>query len=174
MINFSIDAYDPDGTELEYQWSVWTMAVSDSSSFDFITDENSAGEYEITLFVTDNFGSRNELNFLWNITVNDVVVSGGILNPTITKLFQNYPNPFNPTTNISFSIVEKSEIEISIFNMKGQKVKTLVKTTYQKGNHSILWDGDDDLGESVSSGVYLYKLKVNGKSEAMKKCLLLK
>jgi predicted outer membrane repeat protein len=86
----------------------------------------------------------------------------------------NFPNPFNPTTTISFSISEESNVELSIFNMKGQKIITLFKELLPIGNHSVIWDGDNDSGNLVSSGIYLYKLKVNGKTEAVKKCLLLK
>lgn len=86
----------------------------------------------------------------------------------------NFPNPFNPTTTIKFSIQNDSKVELSIFNIKGQKIKTLAQYEFTKGNHSIIWNGDDNFGNSVSSGVYLYKLIVNGKTVAMKKCLLLK
>ena len=86
----------------------------------------------------------------------------------------NYPNPFNPTTTIEFSIQYDSSVEFSIFNIKGQKIKTLVQSDLSKGAHSFIWSGDDDFGSSISSGVYLYKLKVNGKIEAVSKCILLK
>ncbi len=91
-----------------------------------------------------------------------------------TILLNNFPNPFNPSTTISFSIQNDSNIELSIYNIKGQKIKTIAHNKFNKGNHSIIWNGDDETGKSVSSGVYLYKLIVNDKSEAMKKCLLLK
>ena len=86
----------------------------------------------------------------------------------------NYPNPFNPSTTIEFLIQDDSNIEILIFNIKGQKINTLISEEVGKGNHSIIWNGDDDFGNSLSSGIYLYKLSVNGKIEAVNKCLLLK
>ncbi len=86
----------------------------------------------------------------------------------------NYPNPFNPTTTISFSLSEVSEIELAVFNIKGQKIKILTHNQYEKGNHSVIWSGEDELNEAVSTGIYLFKLNVNGKTEAIKKCLLLK
>jgi hypothetical protein len=88
--------------------------------------------------------------------------------------FTNYPNPFNPTTTIEFSIKHESNIDLSIFNIKGQKIKTIANNDFTKGNHSIVWHGDDEFGEQVSSAVYYYKLNVNGKTAAVKKCLLLK
>jgi len=85
-----------------------------------------------------------------------------------------FPNPFNPETTISYSIPEDSNVELSIYNIKGQKVRTLVKDSIEIGNHSIIWKGINDSGNPVSSGVYFYKLSVNGKTKAVKKCLMLK
>ena len=89
-------------------------------------------------------------------------------------ILSNYPNPFNPSTTIDFSIQNDSNVELSIYNTKGQKIKMLTHNEYPKGSHSIVWNGDDKLGNFIGSGIYYYKLKVNGKTEAVKKCLLLK
>jgi len=86
----------------------------------------------------------------------------------------NYPNPFNPITTIEFSIQEKSEIDLSIYNIKFQKIKSLIHNEFAKGNHSIVWNGDDVAEKKVASGIYFYKLNVNNKTEAVRKCLLLK
>jgi hypothetical protein len=100
--------------------------------------------------------------------------------PDITKSdnviadISNAPNPFNPSTTISFAIPEESVVKIEIFNIKGQKVKTLIDDHLVPDEHKIIWDGDDDSGRQVSSGVYFYRLEVNGKTEAVDKCLLLK
>ncbi|MDP8204954.1 MAG: T9SS type A sorting domain-containing protein, partial [Candidatus Tenebribacter mawsonii] len=91
-----------------------------------------------------------------------------------SMLSQNFPNPFNPETTIEFSIQQKSYIGLSVYNIKGQKIKTLIKNRLDEGNHSVAWNGDDEFGKPVSSGIYYYKLNVNGKTEAVKKCLLLK
>jgi hypothetical protein len=87
---------------------------------------------------------------------------------------ENYPNPFNPVTTISFSIQYDSNVELLIYNIKGQKIKSLIHDELDKGKHSIIWRGVDDNNKPVSSGVYYYILKINGKAEVMKKCLLLK
>ena len=86
----------------------------------------------------------------------------------------NYPNPFNPTTSISFSIPEESNVELTIFNIKGQKVKTLINSNLDQGNHSVIWNGTNESIVPVCSGIYFYKLNVNGKTEGTKKMLLLK
>ncbi|MCD4697441.1 MAG: T9SS type A sorting domain-containing protein [Bacteroidales bacterium] len=100
--------------------------------------------------------------------INNNIISGN------SVLISNYPNPFNPSTTIEFSIQNDSYIELTIFNIKGQKIKNLVNNESSRGNHSIIWNGDDDFRKPVSSGIYYYKLNINGKSEVVKKCLLLK
>jgi flagellar hook assembly protein FlgD len=65
-------------------------------------------------------------------------------------------------------------VTLEIYNIKGQLVKTLVNEVLPAGEHSIIWDGRDSSGNRVSSGIYLYKLNVNDKTKAVKKCLLLK
>ena len=73
-----------------------------------------------------------------------------------------------------FSIQYNSKVDLSIFNIKGQKIKTLTNNEFTKGSHSIIWNGDDEFNNPVSSGIYYYKLNVDDKTEAVKKCLLLK
>ncbi len=85
----------------------------------------------------------------------------------------NYPNPFNPETKIEYSIPSESKIELSIYNIKGQKVKTLIKGTQQSGSYTIIWEGKDDNGKPVGSGLYFYKLRTEDKV-LTKKMLLLK
>ena len=91
----------------------------------------------------------------------------------ITQI-SNHPNPFNPSTTIKFSIQNDSNVELTIFNIRGQKIKTFAQNEFTKGSHSLIWNGDDESNNPVSSGIYYYKLKINGKTEAAKKCLLLK
>ena len=69
---------------------------------------------------------------------------------------QNYPNPFNPSTSIRFSIPKLSKISISIYNVNGQKVKSLLNGTMSPGYHHINWYGDDENGILVPNGIYLY------------------
>lgn len=75
----------------------------------------------------------------------------------------NFPNPFNPTTTISYNLPKEMPCTLNIYNMKGQKVKTLAKGIQTPGNHKSVWNGTDDAGKVVSSGLYLYKLTTPGK-----------
>ncbi|MCD4829951.1 MAG: S8 family serine peptidase [Candidatus Cloacimonetes bacterium] len=88
-------------------------------------------------------------------------------------LHQNYPNPFNPETEISFSIQTAQHVELKIFNIKGQRVKTLLNSSFAQGDHSVKWFGDNESGEPVSSGIYFYRLRTDNNCST-KKCLLLK
>ena len=89
------------------------------------------------------------------------------------NLIGNYPNPFNPTTSIKFVLAFESNLRIDIYNIKGQKVKTLLDTHYNAGEHSISWNGKDDNGSDVVSGVYFYKMQTN-EFVAIKKMMLMK
>ncbi len=95
--------------------------------------------------------------------------------PVIEKvqLHNNFPNPFNPETNVSFSIPAEQEVILTIYNLKGQKVKELVNGNFPAGKQSVVWEGKDENGKQVASGLYFYKLKT-GKKEISKKMLLLK
>ncbi|MCK4406425.1 MAG: right-handed parallel beta-helix repeat-containing protein [Bacteroidales bacterium] len=100
------------------------------------------------------------------------------------KLYQNYPNPFNLTTTISFSVPQTSSfVNLDIYNIKGQKIKTLRITPldfdrddfiYGLRNNQVVWDGKNESGESVDSGIYFYQLKFNNGYSQTKKMLLLK
>jgi len=96
-----------------------------------------------------------------------------IVIPEITQI-SNYPNPFNPSTTIKLDLAESGKIELAIYNIKGQKVKTLMDAYSTKGRFEITWRGIDDNKRSVASGNYFIKLKVNGEEKAVSKCVLLK
>ena len=73
-------------------------------------------------------------------------------------LKQNYPNPFNPTTQISFYISSDLPVALDVFNVKGQIVKSLCAADLTAGQHSFVWNGDNQAGSPVSSGIYFYRL----------------
>ena len=93
--------------------------------------------------------------------------------PADYALEQNYPNPFNPATTIEYSLPTRSEVTISIYNILGQEVKTLVNAVKAAGDHVARWDGTDRTGERVASGVYFYRIEA-GNFVSSKKMLLLK
>jgi len=90
-----------------------------------------------------------------------------------TALLGNYPNPFNPNTTISYSLKDFSPVCVEIYNHKGQKVKTLVNEAKEAGTHSATWNGTDENGLSVASGIYYFKM-ISGKFSSTKKMILMK
>ncbi len=90
-----------------------------------------------------------------------------------TALNGNYPNPFNPTTTISFSLEEKAQVSLTIFNQRGQKVRELLNEQMPAGNHHLIWNGTDDNGNGVGSGIYYYRMK-SGKYSSTRKMIMMK
>jgi hypothetical protein len=93
-------------------------------------------------------------------------------NPKKFKLYQNYPNPFNSTTSIGFQLQKNSHITIIIFSSLGEKVATILESNYQAGYHSIVWNGRDDAGNLVPSGLYVYQIETENYFKQAKMIIL--
>ncbi len=151
-----------------YEDNILFQTIDATQTEYLITNPSGSHEYFVTAYNDDgDTEPSNTITVIWT-GINHQLPKYN------AELFQNFPNPFNPITNVSFSINEESLIDISIFNLKGQKVATLVNTIYQKGKHTVQWFGVDNHGKSVSSGLYLYKLNVDNRLFETKKCVLLK
>jgi len=109
----------------------------------------------------------------WVNTVTSEVVSDESLIPKQFALHNNYPNPFNPTTQIAVDLPEAAATEITVWNIIGQKVATLYSGDLNAGHHIVNFDGQDDNGQQLTSGMYLYRVTA-GKYNAIKKMTLLK
>ncbi len=92
--------------------------------------------------------------------------------PTEFRLRQNFPNPFNPTTKIGFSLPRGSEVSLEVYNLLGQKVRTLVNGYRQAGDYTVEFDGLSDRGSTVASGMYFYRIKTAARTETRKMTLL--
>ena len=88
-------------------------------------------------------------------------------------LHQNYPNPFNPVTTLRYDLPENSLVNITIYDMLGKQVTTLINKTQDAGNKSVIWDATNDYGKPVSAGIYLYQIRA-GEYISTKKIVLLK
>ena len=93
--------------------------------------------------------------------------------PEMFSLSQNYPNPFNPVTNMDYTLPKRSRVVISIYNVLGQEVKTIINKEQEYGYHSIIWDGIDNRGNQMSSGVYFARMNSEQFTQT-KKMLLVK
>jgi len=100
-------------------------------------------------------------------------VLGGPEKVLATGIFQNYPNPFTGSTTIAYAIASESDVEISVFNVRGQRVRALVNERAVPGSYLTTWDGRDEAGARAAPGVYFYRLSV-GDYRAVKKMLLLR
>jgi hypothetical protein len=98
----------------------------------------------------------------------------GVGGPALANsLDQNYPNPFNPTTTIEFQVKELAPVSVKIYNVRGQLVRTLANDTFQPGQtHQLKWNGRNDAGQAVSSGVYFYKMVTKNFTQTKKMVLL--
>ena len=92
--------------------------------------------------------------------------------PETYSLSQNYPNPFNSSTTIRYYIPKFSKVVIKVYNLLGEEIKTLVNQMESPGKQSIDWDGTNYSGQAVSSGVYIYRLEVEGKIRTKKMTFL--
>jgi hypothetical protein len=94
--------------------------------------------------------------------------------PRDFQLEQNYPNPFNPKTNFGFGISDFGFVEVKIYDVLGSEVKTLVKEQLGPGNYEVQWDGRDNAGKAVASGIYIYRLSITSTSNETGRLILSK
>ncbi|MBD3225500.1 MAG: T9SS type A sorting domain-containing protein [Caldithrix sp.] len=116
----------------------------------------SFGSYKIEVRDADDFG--NVVGVKENFTPA----------PLTYELAQNFPNPFNPETRIYFEIPNSQQVQLVIYNILGQKVRTLVKDQFNAGRHTINWNGRNDAGQRMPSGVYIYRIKAGSYIDSKK------
>jgi hypothetical protein len=112
------------------------------------------------------------LSIISNDLITGLASDDDTIIPFEFEVYQNYPNPFNPTTFISYQLSTVSDVELTIYNQLGQKVRTLVNARKPAGTYQIQWDGRDNAGNQVTSGVYLYRLKAGSFVQVRKMVLL--
>lgn len=151
----------------------------------------SCGPFEMALGDTQNvtiaiIGARTAKHYLNNITVLkyftgnvkwmydnwilDTEEEQGI--PKLFSLSQNYPNPFNPTTIVRYDLPETSNVEITIYNILGEKISTLINGIQQAGVKEVTWNGTDDFGRVVSAGIYIYQIRAGNFVKSRKMVLM--
>ena len=110
------------------------------------------------------------------ITISDPGAAKAVIQtlPTAFALADNFPNPFNPTTTIQYELPQAADVELTVYNVVGQPVRTLVAEHQSAGRYAVEWDATNDSGHSLSSGLYFYRLQAGGEFLKVKKMLLLK
>jgi len=127
--------------------------------------------------IVDSYGNLFELTleggWIFRQTGNGII-TGDINYPTHNQCFlnANYPNPFNSQTVISFDLPECAQVRIAIYNLFGRKIKSLADALYPAGEHRIVWDGRDNRGHLVSTGIYLCRLELGGYTQTRKMILM--
>jgi predicted outer membrane repeat protein len=160
------------GDPIFWIWDLNNDGFSDSNEQNPIYIYDETGSYTISLEISDGFDLVTEIKFNY-VVVDPSDVESEVI-PLRTELLGNYPNPFNPETTLKYNLHEPADLQIQIFNYKGQLVRTIVDQYSEAGHYSTIWNGRDESGKFLPSGIYFYKMKVNGKTEAVKKCLMLK
>ena len=110
------------------------------------------------------------------ITLSDPGVAKAVVQtlPEAFSLADNFPNPFNPTTTIQYALPQAADVELTVYNVVGQPVRTLVAEHQSAGRYAVEWDATNDSGHSLSSGMYLYRLQAGDEFREVKKMLLLR
>jgi hypothetical protein len=164
--NVSVLKNNGDGT---FQISV-DYGAGDGSLSVFCADLDRDGDLDLAVA---NYNSDN-VSILLNRTIIVNVEDEEDIDqlPKQFSLSQNYPNPFNQSTKIEFAMVNSGFISLEIYDILGRKVRALVSENLSAGYKSVLWDGKDNSGKEVASGIYFYQLKVENFSEARKLVLL--
>lgn len=152
---------DSEGNEL------WTQTYGDSGDNRINSVQQTDDGGYILAGYTDSEGAGGKDMWIIKTDENGTEIENPLI-PQITELFQNYPNPFNPVTEIKFTLHEKDDVKLSIFNSKGELVRTLLEGRMSKGSHKVRFDASE-----LNSGLYFYKLSSNN-INLTRKMLLLK
>jgi hypothetical protein len=186
--------YHDCGGEWSYGVAIDNIAIKEGDDFTWLTvspykgtavatgNLNDSISVQIGVYGTDdNFTIAEDIVVASDNTELTVQIGVGVevaidesgLTPFEFALHQNYPNPFNPETNIQFDVAENSDVNVSIFNIMGQKVATLVNGNMDAGIYHIKWNGLSDKGIALPSGMYFYKMK-SLEYQSVKKLVLVK
>ena len=156
-----------------------TSSIMQASHEDLVMAAMNDGVHHVT--VDWNVGAMD----VWDMTMAsngpfqftlDLSATLGIDESTIPDVFalhNNYPNPFNPVTNITYDIPEVADVKLEIYNVMGQKIRTLATGSHEPGRYRVLWNATNDLGQGLSSGMYIYRIQA-GDFVSVRKLVLMK
>jgi hypothetical protein len=166
----------------------WSVEIIGSSTTDYVAPGDSVEVGVRTLVPADaEDGDSDDMTLTATSAMDGTVFDSEVVTTTVTgsaagewegivpgvfKLFQNYPNPFNPTTRIEFTLEQASEVRLEVYNVLGQKIRTLLEGYFPNGSHEAEWDGMTESGAKVSSGIYFYRLSTNEFSRTRKMMLM--
>ena len=144
----AMDAYEAGVTDITWEWDVWAWDGFEGTP-------SSSGPRQLHVNVANLLG----------------IESASL--PKEFALHNNYPNPFNPVTNITYDIPEATDVTLEIYNVMGQRVRTLAEGNHEPGRYQIVWSATNDIGQALSSGMYIYRIQA-GDFVSVKKLVLMK
>jgi len=177
--------FESDSVQVDKMWN-FTLTVGSTTPVIFSCDktlfpENYSAQmilgdeyYPLTTGVNYTFTPTEPGTYTGQIQVRNNTTSTHDHAQQLTQKIAVYPNPFNPTTTISFQMNKPGKAEIAIYNVRGQKVRTLMNDNLTSGRHDIQWNGKNDRGREVASGIYFVRLNQGKDQVSVKKIMLLK
>ncbi|MCF7796564.1 MAG: carboxypeptidase regulatory-like domain-containing protein [Candidatus Marinimicrobia bacterium] len=186
--NLAVTSSSPEGVTVEWDanldddFQYYQVYRSESSDFtgvtpvlqvesSFVDDDIASGHtYYYMVKAVDANGNVSDASNVVSTMIVSVADAGVI--PTEFSLDQNYPNPFNPSTQIRFGLPEASNVTMTIYNIRGQAVRTLVNGYMTAGYRTVTWDGKDNTGNLVSSGTYIYRINASDFTATRKMVLM--
>ena len=161
-INFSVTFDDPESDPVTASWFLNDTPVGSGNSYLF--SESDTGIYRIVCVISDDIPGNRDNRHWWKVhIIEDLEIEQDYMMQDNSVVASVIPNPFNAISEIKFNLTKQSMISISIFDISGHKIRMLLCETLSAGKHSVIWDGTDDTGNYVKSGVYLVNLSVNDK-----------
>jgi parallel beta-helix repeat protein len=162
--NYFHDNVDGSG----FNWSIYNFSSQDVMAENNQWDSNDNTEIAETIFDGEDNSSYGIVDFEPILVVDND--SENVVLPI--DAIQNYPNPFNPTTTIEFNLLHNSQVEIVVYNSKGQKIKNWPSQYREKGKQQVVWNGINNSGQPVASGVYFFKIQTPTTSQTDKMLLI--
>jgi aminopeptidase N len=159
---------------IETNFGIVNSSATAVNHFTLNPDEMAAGRYNFKLLIANNQPDFEPnlipitFDYITRVKQNDN------LTPKDLFITQNYPNPFNLETSIHFSLPQQGHVSLDIYNLLGQKIRNLVDKNHTAGKYSVKWNGYDNAGKLVGSGLYFYKINVNNKNLPAQKLIMLK
>ena len=151
---------------------VTTITGATNTSWTYESDLASQSQYHWQVVAYNSTG-LSPASESWTFIIQTVSDTDNVSDIVATNLIGNYPNPFNPETTIKFDLKHDAHVLIEIFSIRGQKVQTLVNNNLGAGNHQVIWNGSDNSGQQVGSGIYFYRMTTNEYS-SIKRMVLMK
>jgi hypothetical protein len=160
---FSVLATDPDGDSLTYHWKVNGVLIDAAKTDSLVYTFHTLGSRQtVTCVVADTFGAADSVT--WNFRVTAI---NEITQPFTFALSQNYPNPFNPTTSIQYQVESRQYVTLTVYDILGRLVTTLVDGEKAPGSYTATFDGS-----KLPSGIYLYRLQAGNFTQTRRMVLM--